>query len=88
MPAMAAGRIVWVMNAHIDLINRYYAAINVPRFDDYDELFAADQASASMPPRSCPRFASARRSPRSPASVTRRARRCDAASNGWRCPTW
>jgi ketosteroid isomerase-like protein len=30
------------MNEHIDLINRYYAAVNERRFDDYDKLFAVD----------------------------------------------
>jgi ketosteroid isomerase-like protein len=30
------------MNEHIELINRYYTAINERRFADYDELFAPD----------------------------------------------
>ena len=28
------------MDEHIELINRYYSAINERRFDDYDALFA------------------------------------------------
>jgi steroid delta-isomerase-like uncharacterized protein len=32
------------MNEHIELINRYYSAINERRFDDYDALFAPDAA--------------------------------------------
>ena len=30
------------MNEHIEVINRYYKAINERRFDDYDALFAPD----------------------------------------------
>ena len=32
------------MNEHLELINRYYSAINDRRFDDYDALFAPDAA--------------------------------------------
>ena len=34
--------IVHGMNEHIELINRYYTAINERRFDDYDALFAPE----------------------------------------------